>query len=49
MKRRNAMTTGNMNGRNIAKPKLIEQQLVAPLDSRMDTPLQNRSQTISAE
>ena len=44
MKRRNAITTGNMNGRNIAKPELIEQQLVTPHDSRMDTPLQNMSQ-----
>ena len=49
MKQRNAIITGNINGRNIAKPKLIEQQLVTPLDSRMDTPLQNRSQTMSTE
>ena len=33
MKQRNAITTGNMDRRNIAKPKLIEQQLVTPLAS----------------
>ena len=35
IKPRNANTTGNMNERNIAKPKL--EQLVNPLDRRMDT------------
>ena len=42
IKQRNTITTGNVNGRNIAKPKLTEQQLATPLDSRMDTPQRHK-------
>ena len=46
IRQRNANKTGNMQGGNIAKPKLIEQQLVTSLDSKEDTPLYNMSQML---
>ena len=49
LQQRNANDIGNMNGGNTTKPKSIEQQSVTPLDSRMDTPLRNMSQTTSTD
>ena len=44
IQQRNAINNGNTNGGNSAKTKSIEQLSVTPLDSRMDTPLHNKSQ-----